>query len=267
MKVNWKKVVPCFLTVTSCVGVVGVAITSGRDTIKAKKKLETKEISLSDKKSVSDYLEIVKETLPCYIPTVAATAITISAIIFNKQLTKKQMLAIVGAGSASGRFIGEMNNKIRELYGEDVLDDIRREIAKDHEDGIPYAAVPDISYDSMLSRKWTDGLNGDTLFYDSYYDIWFRSSMAGVISGVYHLNRNHSLGAIPTLEMLYEFWGVSWKDQCDEDFTVLGWGEEMYSDGIGWIDVSLTPSEKKDTGENYYIINYEYPPVVLEEVW
>ena len=101
-------------------------------------------------------------------------------------------------------------------------------------------------------------LNTDTLFHDSLTDKWFYSNHLNIVNAFYHLNRNYAIGGEASIAMLYSFLGV----QLEEEWERVGYGEELYSSGIVWIDYSLKP--KRDGHEGYFEIEYVYD---VEDLW
>lgn len=101
-------------------------------------------------------------------------------------------------------------------------------------------------------------LNTETLFHDSLTDKWFYSNHLNIVNGFYHLNRNYAIGGEASIAMLYSFWGVL----LDEEWERIGYGEELYSSGIVWIDYSLKPMRGENGG--YFEIEYTYE---VEDLW
>ena len=197
-----------------------------------------------------------------YIPTFAVAGATIAVIVFNKHLNKKQMASIISAGGMSAKLLDEYTAKTKELIGEEKYQEITKAIAKDHEDGIPYAVVPAIDACGLLNYNEDIDFSGEELFYDILGNKWFRSSMSAVRMAEYHLNRNHTLSGCVPLSMFYEFLGVPF----DEADTKVGWGfKQMEESDLYWIDFEHTKAIKEDTGEEYTIIAFSYAPEPLED--
>ena len=66
------------------------------------------------------------------------------------------------------------------------------------------------------------------------------------------------------LEMFYNFCGV----ELPEEYRFMEWdADKMCDDGFCWIDIDYVRSEEPDpeTGEQYYIIEYNFDPGELED--
>lgn len=248
-----KKNGPLLLTIASCAGVIGTAIFAHLDTKKAQKKIVEKKPETKK--------EEAKLTWKCYWRTALAGGATLASIIFTEKMNSKLLIGAVGTGVAARELLTEMQDQIRETYGDKGLAEIREKIAEKHIEGIEQAEQPNIYSYGLVSSKDDPAEDGDVLFYDTYTKRWFRSSLYAVSNGRYHLNRNFSLGKFSTFEDLYSFWGLDTSDKRYEWYKHTGWGYGTMEDGIYWIDISITQAEDwEEVGEKYYVIAYEYPP-------
>lgn len=257
-----KRFVPLALTIGSCLGVGAVAILSAHDTVKAMDILKDvdgpEEATLKAKAKWAIY-----NTWKCYIPTAVVGVGTVVTILFNHQLTKKEIAAIAAAAVGSGKLLDQYQAKIREKFGDEAIIDIRESIARDHADGIPVAAVPPISFESMCSIGVEPIVDAaDTLFYDELYDVWFYSNLYSVKNAMYHLNRNMAIGQIAIVADFYEFLGVAAPDNTYN----VGWGEDFWCDGLCWIDFELTEADFGEEKGKGYVLHYSYTPEPLEEI-
>lgn len=234
------------LTITSCIGVAATSVATFFGTKKAIKKVEGKHLTKK---------EAAKVSWTCFIPTIAIGAGTITAIIFNNKLTAAQMSAIVSSAGLSTKLLHDYEQKAIELYGKEAVDNVKAEVAKDHEDGIVYALVPTIHSEGGLFYTEDIDCGGDELFYDIFRDKWFRSSMSAVRMAEYHLNRNYAICGQVSLADFYGFLGLD-TTKADDD---LGWGFAMRESDIYWIDFEHT-KRVNDAGEEYTIISYIWAP-------
>lgn len=165
------------LTIFSCVGVGATAVVAHFNTKRAIKKTAGKALTRK---------ETAKATWTCYIPTVAVGATTVACIIFNKKLSNEQIASIISSAGLTTGLLHEYEQKTKEIVGQEKFDEIRRAVAKDHEDGVVYAVVPDM---------WTAGIfdniediepGGEELFYEEWSKTWFRSTSAAVRMAEYH---------------------------------------------------------------------------------
>lgn len=238
------------LTGASCLGVAATMIFTRQCSIKADAvRRERKLITAKD---------IVKQTGLHYIPALLCGGGTIALILLNQRMTAAYVASVVSAAGTSGRLFREFEAKTRDILGDMKVDEIHRSIAKDHEDGIVHAAVPELSAQGLISSIPDPKVEGNLLFYDEFTDIWFRSSFAAVRNAEYHLNRNFSLGADISLDEFYEFLGV----ELPPEYRGLTWGECLLADGIPWLDFHHYDSFSKEKNEQYFILRYDYDPVL-----
>ena len=225
------------LSGVSCAGVVATMIFTHKSTIKAER---------SDKKSIIHY-----------IPALTCGGATVASILLNQHLTNKYVAGLIGTAGVSGRLFREFEANARKMFGDTKVDEIHRQIAKDHENGITYAIVPELSAPGLMTSVPDPKVKGDLLFYDEFTDIWFRSSFAAVKNAEYHLNRNFVLGADISLEEFYEFLGV----ELPEQYHGFCWGDYLIEDGITWLDFHHYDAYSQEKDENYIIIRYDYEPI------
>ena len=244
-------------TILTAIGITGIGVTSWLTYKGTKKAVKMIDDSTTKK-------EEFKATWKCYIPAAISGTVTVACIVAGKTMDGKQIAMLAGTAGASGKLLAEYKEKIRERFGDEGLDDIRRDIAKDHEDGIPVASIPCINTGyfgfDKLSDEMDDETKCNTLFYDEFNDKWFYSTTNNVRAALYYLNRNHSMTLYSTVSDFYEFLGVD----IDAENGMREWGNEyLESTEQTWIDASLIKSMKKD-GTPYYIIDYWYVPDIPE---
>lgn len=241
------------LTTISCIGVVGVAVASVCDTVRATKK----------KANPEKPVDYVKTYWKDYIPTALAVSATAGTIIANHKITSDELKAIGTCAAGSMILAQEYKRKIREHYGKDELNNIVKEIAKDKEIDAQQAQDVYIYSSGAFSSPEDPSVNASTLFYDEFTDTWFRSSLYSVKNAHYHFNRNFSMRGDAAIQELYEFYGITPKWTIDP----LKYGyniDMMYSNEMYWIDFELVESET-DGGEKYYIIYPVLEPLPYDE--
>ena len=92
----------------------------------------------------------------------------------------------------------------------------------------------------------------------------FRTTKLCALGAKYYINRNFALGSEVPLSMYYMFLGL----ELPEEYRQAGWDiEAMAEGGYFWIDIDYVRSDKPDpeTGEYYYIIEYDYLPGDVED--
>lgn len=208
------------LTCIGAVGVVATTVSAVRVTPKAVKLLEK---ATDEKGEELTKLEIISVAGPVYIPSLAIGISTIACIFSANVMNKRQQAALVSAYSMLDQSYKRYRKAANSVYGDDADSKIKAEIAKDmyiSADGY-YIHDPDMNSTSE-----------NCLFYDSYSQRYFESTMPAVLNAQYHLNRNFALRGYVTLNEYYEFLGIEKIDGGDE----LGWGFNLIEDGIMWID-------------------------------
>lgn len=274
-KQNIVKAMPTVLFITGIVGIFVSEVMAARDTLKAEKVIEDSQretinrgenprayfVKVEDRtirNDITDIKEVTALTWKCYIPTALVTTLTITSLVMSKRLTQKQILALSTAVASAGSLVGKYRKAILDRTDPDVLSEIDREVA---EATMSEANPPVIEKGHLLSTgvdDLSDG-EGEYLFFDPFTKVKFRSTKLAVLGAKYYLNRNFSLGAEAPLSMFYAFLGLN----LPEEYRYAGWDvSEMEDNGYYWIDIDLVRSDKEDpeTGEYYYILEYDMLP-------
>lgn len=206
-------------------GLIATSILAGRASVKASEKIKALE---GDQESEITPLQKVEAVAADYIPAVSVGLLTIGIMVSSHVLNIRSQAAIAGAYTLIDQSYKKYKDKVREIYGisadEKIMDDIMAENAKD----------VNISAQALFTNGYltNDGDNKgeEILFYDTYGERFFKSTLVNVITAEYHLNRNFTLGAEIPLNMFYEFLGLEKTDYGD----AVGW--TVCDDGIYWID-------------------------------
>lgn len=106
--------------------------------------------------------------------------------------------------------------------------------------------------------------DGEYLFFDPFTKMKFRTTKLAATGARYYLNRNFSLGSEAPLSMFYAFLGLD----LPQEYEYAGWDvNTMSEDGYYWIDIDFVKSDAPDpeTGEYYYIIEYDFLPGDVED--
>lgn len=254
-KINWRETLPKIFTGVGILGTFGIVIAARHDSKKE-----------SNLPKEATKIDIAK----CYIPTIAAVALTDAAFVASQVMNGKQIATLTASVAATAgiaknykSLLKEYKGKIIEVVGEEEYNKITQAIAKDHEAEISTAETMENYKKFGSSVDIVElGNDGQTLFYDALTKKWFRSSMLAVISAEYMLNRNMANGYGATLGDFYSLLGIT----CDSLYTeLLSWDcEEFWEDENYWIDFTHTKA-KADTGEEYYIIQYDFEPVAVND--
>ena len=108
-------------TVLTCLGGVGVVVASVmavKATPKALKKIETAE---QEKGEQLSKWEKVKIAGPSYVPAVTIGAATVTCVIGVNLVTSRKQVNIAGAYALVNESYKQYQNKVREIYGDEVI--------------------------------------------------------------------------------------------------------------------------------------------------
>ena len=272
-KQNIAKAMPTVLFITGIVGIFVSEVMAARDTLKAEKVLEEESIYRQKdiicdtpdgkpvfvNKSFKEYApEVIKTTWKCYVPTLLSTTATITCLVMSKRLTQKRILALSTAVASAGGLVGKYRKAILDRTDPEILSEIDREVA---EATMEESHPPVIETGHLTSVSADDMDDGSELylFFDPFTKMKFRTTKLCALGAKYYINRNFALGSEVPLSMYYMFLGLD----LPEEYKQAGWDiEAMAEGGYFWIDIDYVRSDKPDpeTGEYYYIIEYDYLP-------
>lgn len=218
-------------TILTCIGGVGVVITSVLAVKATPKALKVIEKAREEKGEELTKSDIVKVAAPIYIPAIVAGVATITCIFGANALNKRQQASLMSAYTLLDSSYKAYKNKVRTLYGEDADARIREEIAKDH--------YREIKFESGDDKQ---------LFYDQCSERYFESTMERVIAAEYAVNREISLWGDANLNVFYDALDISPVDYG----KYVGWS-------AGWLDFYHEKVEFDD-GLEVYIIRMSIDP-------
>ena len=211
-------------------------------TIKATPKaLDLVEQAEKDKGEDLTKFEVVKVSIPVYIPTIVMGAGTIACIFGANILNKRAQASITSAYVLLDNSYKDYKKKVEELYGEEADERIRSEIAKDKYEEEDIQAEED---------------DGKQLFYDEYSKRYFRATNETVLRAEYEMNRILAEVGGTYLNEYYELVGLPPVDYGE----YLGWSAaqmyEMYWES--WLYFHHTKVTMED-GTDCWIIDFTEP--------
>lgn len=159
-------------TLLTCIGAVGVIVTSvmaAKATPKATKLLEASEEEKGEKLTK---MEMIKIAGPAYIPAAVVGVSTIACIFGANILTKHSQASLASAYALLDRSYKEYRNKVNDLYGEEADDEVRTKVANDY-----YEEYEDC--DEIVIDEEDDDMK---LFFDYNTLQMFRAPMSKVIT-------------------------------------------------------------------------------------
>lgn len=247
-----KRASPTILTVISSVGVVGTTILAVRATPKAIRLLEEKE---RDKHGEIGKLEAFFTVAPTYIPTVVIGGATIACMFGANVLNKRQQASIAGAYALLNGSYKQYKEAAKEVFGEDADKKIQAKKAEK-------VAIYSPSFANNLNvYDPKDGIDEEELlFYDSFGERYFTSTMAAVLSAEYAINRNLQIRGYVYLGELYDFLGL---DRIAGD-EAIGWDccDMVENYDYAWIEFENRLTDLGD-GIQCYIVDAVSEPEAI----
>lgn len=231
-------------TILTYCGVAGVCVTAVLAATQTPKALRLIDKAKDEKGEELTKLEKIKAAIPAYISTAAIGVSTIACIAGANILNKRTQASLASVYALVTSSYNEYKCKVKEIYGEDTHEKIMTSIAvekakKDHK-------IYSFSYIGDASQDFEDANEETRLFYDSFGDRYFESTISRVLQAEYHLNRNFMLEGCQYLNDFYEFLGIEKSDLGKQ----VGWSciNDYY-----WIDFNHYKAVLEDGLECYVI--------------
>lgn len=250
-----KKATPTILTGVGVVGVVVTAVFTAKATPKALERLEKeKTIKMAENGENLTRMDTIAACWTYYVPAVTAGIATIGCIFGANVLNHRQQASLASAYALVSHSYADYKRKVKELYGEEAHKNIAQSLAVEK--------AKDISlYGQTLVGEcgldFEDAHEETRLFYDSFSERYFESTISRVLQAEYHLNRNFMFGGYISLNEFYKFLGL---EETELGATV-GWNN--CNGDIYWIDFDHVKAMIDDglNGEvECYIIDMVYQP-------
>lgn len=190
-------------TILTCVGAAGVVVTTVSAVKATPRALYLLEEAKREKGEELTKWEVVKATGPVYIPTVLLGVSTISCIFGANTLNKRYQASLISAYTLLDSSYKDYKKKVEDLYGEQVDNKIKAEIAKDR-----YEDPVELGED-------------EELFYDEFSERYFNATKYDVQQAEYRLNRDIQMQGWASLNDFYEYLDIDPIESGD----ALGWSE------------------------------------------
>ena len=253
MKRYLKRSSPTILTCLGAIGVVATSVLAVKATPKAMDIIRAHEGTDHEGNYYGPTkLEVVRLTWKCYIPAALVGLSTIACIFGANVLNKRNQASLASACALLSESYRQYRKAAKTVYGEDADKKIKIEAAKN----VPVSAKGCYIYDPELESE-----SEEILFYDTFTQRYFTSTMASVLNAQYHVNRNFALRGYSTINELYDFLGL---EECHGGGDLIGWSaDEMLESGLTpWIEFENRLT-KMDDGLECYIISTLFGPTVL----
>lgn len=228
-------------TILTCVGGAGVVATAVMTAKATPKALDLLKKAEEEKGEELTKLEKVKYAGPAYIPAAITGVATIACIFGANMLNKRQQAALMSAYALLDNSYKDYKKKVVELYGEEVDQHIKNEIVKD-------------KYEESVIEVH----DNKQLFYDSFGERYFESTMEDVLRAEAVINKKLSLWAGASLNELYEALDIPPTKEGDR----VGWSSGSLMEAVWstWLDFDHD-KVVMDDGLECYIISTTVEPV------
>lgn len=236
-------------TILTCVGGVGVVVTAVMAVKATPKALRLLEEAKQEKGEELTKVEVVKTAGAAYIPAALVGVSTIACVVGANVLNKRKQASMASAYALLDASYKEYRNKVKDLYGKEVDDKIKNEIAKDKYDK---ADIPEGEEDDL------------ELFFDDFSGRYFRSTADKVKQAEYDINRTITVAGNACLNEFYDALKIPTIDGGDE----LGWsiGGLEYATWTNWLDF-FHSKVVMDDGLECTIIRFSYEPLIDYDIY
>ncbi len=150
------------LTTLGCVGVVGVAIVSGKNSLEADRVLRAKKYESDHDLTPKEKTKIV---VPIYIPTILISSATIMCLVASNRVSAGRTAAYAGALALAQEAARTYREKVEETVGPKKAKEIDDKVADeqikriDSKNPTIFGSGPYICYDTLTDRKFSSDIN------------------------------------------------------------------------------------------------------------
>lgn len=228
---------PTILTVMGIVGTVSTAVMASQATSKAK------DIIHENKAEDADWRDKVALTWKCYIPTALMGVSTVGCIVGSHLCNEGQKTALQSAYLLSQTTLQEYQKRVIARIGEKKEREVYAETVKE------VAAQQPLYSSGDIGDKVIDTGRGNTLFYDTIAQQYFKSDINCIKAAVNELNYEvRTEMYFDWNEILYR-WGL----------PLRKYGSELIFDVDRPLEVRMTP-EMMDNGQVRILLDYDLFP-------
>lgn len=222
------------LAVAASVGVVLMAVETGKATVKAEKLIEMN-------KDVPNYgtKEKVMDCYKFYIPAAVLGAGTIACILGSNALNRKQIASLTAAYMALGKTYQEYRKQVVERYGTDIDKDIWKDAQTLKE--------------KQLETAETEKL----LCYEPISKRYFHATEVELTDAFYNLNRDFALNGEASMNDFCGYLGLDHMPELD----ITGWCADYLANEweYYWIDFGYYEQTTDDGLKVYYVEAFQPP--------
>lgn len=226
---------PALLTGIAVVGLVYSVVSAVKATPKALDLIQDEERA---KERPLTVVETIKTAGPVYIPTIAAVTATIICMSGVNVLNRRHQAMLTSGYAVVTHNFQEYRNKVVELLGEEVDEDIANAV---------------MERNGQYHAYHLDTPDKKVRFYEPYSKTYITRYEREIMDAEYHLNRNYVLRGYTCLNEFLDFLDIPNTDLGEK----LGW-TTAWGDGYFWVDFSHIL--KRDKYGDYYEIDYGFGP-------
>ena len=233
-------------TILTCMGGVGLVATAVLTATATPKAMTRVDKAREEKGEELTKVEVVIAAAPAYIPPVLTGLATLGCMFGANTLNKRQQASMASAYALVDTSFKEFKKKVGEVYGEDAVQKVQAEIAKDKYE------------ESDIQPE--DGMK---LFYDDFSGRLFESTLEKVQKAEYNINRDLSMQGYATLNQFYDYLGMVPIESGND----LGWSADMNFDYYWqeWIDFGHHKTTMGDDLECIMITMFSEPTLNWKE--
>jgi len=227
----------------------GVLVTIGltvKATIKAKDTIDARQ---KEEDVVLSKEEIIKEVWKDYIPVASITILTLVCIIGSRMTSQKQINTITGAYLLAGKSFHEYRQKVRDLAGGEVDDQVMDSIIGDSVNK-EYVDMEDRVRDlNDDDAKFGIEIPHDEvlrMFYEPISDEYFMASMASVLRSINEFSTRYNMRGAASVNEWLDLLGIP--THVDSNF---GWNVSYFDWGHEYLSFDIRKAETK--GDLYYV--------------
>ena len=233
-----KKALPIVLSALSIAGVFATAVLSAKATAKALEQADEQD-----------------DAWKCYIPVALTAIATAACILGNCILNKKQQASLMSAYALLANSYKQYQLKTKEIFGDDADAKIKQAMRIEQPKKVTVTRSGLLTCSTL---DWgTDDEEVKHLFYDTFSNRYFESTISKVLQAEINIGNDFSLGGWVSMNDFYDQLGLSHVDGGDE----IGW---CVCDDLYFIEFDHRKELIEDTIYGDYIealvIDYVWPP-------
>ena len=257
VKVALRRSCPTVLTCIGAVGAVATVVLAVKATPKACTAIMEDSAKNHDGDSnAATKSEMVKSAWKYYVPAAITGVASLTCIFGANVLNRRQQASLASAYALLNHSYADYKRKVKELYGQEAHDKVLESLSVEKVDKNHYIYSTGLYRTSSLDFEGAE--EDERLFYDSFSERYFTSTIGKVLQAEYHVNRNFILGAggVISVNDFYEMLGINKIEGGDS----IGWeiNDEMY-----WIDFDHVKTTLDD-GMECWIIDMVYTPETFD---